>query len=155
MTFTEEVSSVRQTSSSIKSVSDKHETFQRIIANLKSMSSEEQLDIVQRNALHLLRSSMKREEGEEGDNFNPEHSLAMFSLAAQISAESVYLGMKPDSLFSTILSMYHRAVDEYNLTMAKLADESETSPVISDLTKLLAAEYEQSAVLLKVCPALV
>lgn len=158
VTFDEEA--VRQHSSSTKSaLSDRHQVFERIISNLKTMMTEESLDVVQKNALASLRSSLKPqqqdgdEEGEATDH--PEHTLLMFGLASQISAESVYLGYKPDSLFSTILSMYHRAVEDYNATVAKLAQEAEEEeqqePVISDLTKLLAVEFEKTPVVLKVC----
>lgn len=112
--------------------------------------AEDSLDVVQQNALALLRKSFSAdvEEVESG-----EHSLAMFSLASQISAESVYLGYKPDSLFSTILSMYYRAVEEYSLSTSKpSADDDSSGPIISDLTKLLAAEHAKSpGVVFKVC----
>lgn len=117
--------------------------------------SEDGLDVVQMNALEAWRSTIKPQEGdEEAEEYHPEHTLMMFGLASQISAESVYLGYKPDSMFSTILSMYYRSVEEYNATVAKLAEESEKEePTISDLTKLLAAEMEKSPVpiMLKVC----
>ena len=155
MTFNEEA--VRQHSSSLKSAfSERHKVFERIISNLKTMMSEDGLDVVQKNALEAWRSSIKTQEGEEeASGYHPEHTLMMFGLASQISAESVYLGYKPDSLFSTILSMYYRAVEEYNATVAKLAEETaeKEEPMISDLTKLLAAEMEKSPVpvVLKVC----
>lgn len=153
MTFTDDVTAIRRSSSSLKSaLSDRHRVFERIIANLRDMMSEESLDVVQKNALSLLRESIK---GDEEEVDNSEVSLAMFGLASQISAESVYLGYKPDSFFSTILSMYHRAVDEYNLTISKLVDDSQLGPAISDLTKVLAQDYEKRAgpMVHKVCAA--
>ena len=151
MTFTEDVTNIRPLSSSLQSAfSDRHKAFERIINNLKVMMSEESLDVVQKNALSSLRASIK---GDEDNTDNAETSLVMFSLASQISAESVYLGYKPDSLFSTILSMYYQAVEEYNATLSKLTDDAEEGPIISDLTKLLAVEHEKSAGAgsLKVC----
>lgn len=143
MTFIEDVASNRRTLSSARSaLSDRHKIFERIIGNLKAMMSEESLDVVQKNVLSSLRASIK---GDEEESDNTEHSLIMFSLASQISAESVYLGYKPDSLFSTILTMYYQAVEEYNATLSKLADDVDSGPVISDLTKLLAVEHEKSA----------
>ncbi|XP_067942045.1 myosin-11-like [Watersipora subatra] len=149
VTFTEDVTNIRPMSSSLNSAfSDRHQVFERIISNLRAMMKEESLDVVQKNALSSLRESIK---SADDGMVNTEHTLAMFSLASQISAESVYLGYKPDGLFSSILSMYYQAVEEYNSTLSKLAAGVEDGPVISDLTKLLAVKGENSLGLPKVC----
>lgn len=125
--------------------SERPEIFKRIMDNIRTMMKEESLDVVQKNALTSLRSTMT-DEGEEGEIPEvAEHSLAMFGLASQLSAESMFLGYKPGMLFNTILNLYSKATEEYQSTLTQIDEEPES---VSEITKLLAADLATGA---KVC----
>lgn len=108
------------------------------------MMAEADLDIVQQDVLASLRSSMK---AAASDDVNTdEQSLAMFGLASQLSAESVSLGYKPQSLFMNIMGLYSKASEDYR--NSGKSDDADAN--ISDLTKLLSSEFQKSPLASKV-----
>lgn len=149
----EEAGSELRADSAASLVSQKYAVLDRIIANLRNMMVEEGLDIVQKNALASLKATL----GDESEK--TEQALAMFSLASQLSAESVHLGYKPNNLFTTILAVYCKASEEYTATAAKFseeeADSNEEISGVSDMTKLLSVEFKKSPIIAKVCSVLI